>query len=251
MKHDKIRLELFSSPTVITVRTMADPRSIVGQGGWATTRGGRGGRGRNAARGGRLLTENTVADQRPVSPWRTSRAKAKLQCLLLDKSSHIHEAGLTVEQIHSSDPLFAKYAIQNFKTNYRNLKQSIEMEWTCIQFDGLSIQKDKDAFPRQPLTQRGYPFWDTHQAKTLLAEDVKQGRAKDMKPNSLRNTQTCYQDFPAPVFTKHVHQEIRRQREAVAWQDRRNKKGRKLHDYEAQELQSEEQRRLERQQSEM
>lgn len=189
------------------------------------------------------LTTNTNTDVddavTPISPWRNSSAKAKLHSLFLDKTSYVHQVGATAEQVHSSDPLFAKYNVQNFKTNYKNLKQSIETELMAIEFDHLTLQKHNSAFPRMALTNRGYPFWDTHPARRLLEADVKHGRLEGKKPSDVRKSNAVYQEFPLNVFTKHVHQEIRKQREAVAWQDRRNKKGRKQHDEEVQEMQTE------------
>lgn len=164
----------------------------------------------------------------PSSPWANSRAKKILRGLLLDPKSdvHIHR----VEEIHSSNPLFEQYPLKNFKINFKNLKESIDTEQAAIKFDQLALDKEKQAFPRNDLSNKGYPFWDTHPAKTLLEADVKRGITK--KPSELQNSKEAYKAFPPVVFRKHVHQEIRKQREKVAWQTRRNKEGRTKHELE-------------------
>jgi hypothetical protein len=161
-------------------------------------------------------------------PWAKSKAKQLLGKLLADESSYIHS--MDVDKIYNSDPLFTQYKIGNFKTNYRNLAAKFEMERSCVKFDKDAFDKEKHKFPRKEQTERGYKFWDEHEAQRLMREDVKENRTKGVKPNDLRESRVEYKDFPPDVFREHKYQEERRQRAAVFWQKKRNDEARKKHE---------------------
>jgi hypothetical protein len=168
-------------------------------------------------------------------PWKNSHAKKRLQELMIDPSSWIQI--LTEEQIHESDPLFRQYPLKNFKTNFRNLKQSIAVEQAAIKLDKRAHTSDVEKFPRNNTTERGYKFWDGHAAQLLLAEDVKQGRTMNQKPSVLQESREEYKEFPLSVFRGHKYQEERKLREQVYWQKKRNREGRSKHEREVQEQQ--------------
>jgi hypothetical protein len=144
---------------------------------------------------------------------------------------------LTPAEIHAKDPDFQRYPEHLFKPNCARLKETIKTESNAINFEEAAFTKEQKSFPRNAMTSRGEPFWDTHEAKRLLEADVKAG--KKLKPKDLRDTRDDYKSFSLPVFTKHVHQEQSRQLATVAWQHRRNKQGRKRHDKEVKQLQKE------------
>jgi hypothetical protein len=156
--------------------------------------------------------------------WKNSAARALLVRLLRDESSWIHQA-TSVEQVYENEPLFKRYPLKNFKTNFKNLKDSIKEETDAIDFDQHALEKQNERFPRNPRTTRGNPFWDGHDAQRLMAEDVKAGMTVHMKPSALRETE--YQEFPLSILRGHKYQEERKHREAVYWQKKRNDKARK------------------------
>ena len=49
-------------------------------------------------------------------------------------------------------------------------------------------------------TGRGIPFWNTHQASKLLAEDESCGIAKTMKPKTLWRSRAEYQEFSLHMY---------------------------------------------------
>jgi len=89
--------------------------------------------------------------------------------------------------------------------------------------------------PRNKLTSRGQPFWDTHQANDLLAKDVKSGKASTMTPLILHSTRPEYQEFHLEVFRKHIYQEIQKQEGQQYWLPKRNLIALKAHLAETQE----------------
>jgi hypothetical protein len=164
-----------------------------------------------------------------LSPWRSSRAKEHLHELLLDQSSWVHI--LTDEQIHEAEPLFKQYPLKQFTTNISNMnKAAIVIEGAAIEFDQLALDSDNYRFPRKDVSERGYDFWDGHDAQRLLAADVKEGRTARMKPTQLHQSRDKYKELPLAVFRSHISQEELKKREKVYWQNKRNDKARKNHE---------------------
>lgn len=167
----------------------------------------------------------------PPPVWRNSPAKSLLTKLLWDESSWIHQQSTScIEEVYEAEPLFKLYPLKNFKTNFKNLKVSIQEEKDAIHFDQVAFESESDFFPRNPTTKAGNPFWDRHEAQRLMAEDVKAGRTLQMKPSVLRESRSEYQEFPLAILRNHKYQEERKEREGVYWQKKRNDRARKKHD---------------------
>jgi hypothetical protein len=147
---------------------------------------------------------------------------------------------MNADDAHASDDLFKRYPLKNFKSYFKSMQSSMARERDAIAFDQLSLQADMTSFPRNAATERGYLFWDGHPAQTLLAEDVKEGRAAGKAPTQLQQEREEYKEFPLHVFRKHLYQEERKQREKVYWQKKRNDKQRKNYEKEVRERQQQE-----------
>jgi hypothetical protein len=178
---------------------------------------------------------NQGATSESPPPWRNSRAKKLLERLLKDQSSWIHI--LTDEQIHDAEPLFKQYPFNNFKTNLNNMKEKLAQEAAAIEFDRVALDSDTAHFPRNPVTERGYKFWDGHEADKLLEDDVKEARSQGTKPRILHESRDEYKEFPLAVFRNHKYQAERKAREAVYWQKKRNDKARKQHAQDVEQMQ--------------
>lgn len=163
-------------------------------------------------------------------PWKKSKAKKLLEELLADESSYIHACGMDVSDIYDSDPLFKLYKIENFKTNYRNLLAKRELDRSCVEFDQSAFDNEKRLFPRNQQTERGYKFWDGHDAQRLMRDDVKEKRTIGVKPNDLRETRVEYKEFPLHVLRQHKYQAEKTEKEGVYWQKKRNDDARKKHE---------------------
>lgn len=74
-----------------------------------------------------------------------------------------------------------------------------------LQIEYEAYLSDMEKLPRNQVTSRGYPFWDTHEASKLLEEDEESGKAKMMKPMELWKSRKEYQNFPLILFRKHIH----------------------------------------------
>ena len=136
---------------------------------------------------------------------------------------------MSVEQAHESEPLFKIYPLKNFKNNFKSLQESVRVEQAAIGFDQRAFEAESTAFPRNEATERGYLFWDGHQAQGQLAKDVKEGRTNGKLPRQLQQERDSYQQFPGHVFRQHKYQEERKLREKVYWQKKRNDLAQKKH----------------------
>lgn len=72
----------------------------------------------------------------------------------------------------------------------------------------------------------GEPYWDTHDAKDLLEQDLLDAMEcdppKHWTPKELWETRTAYQEFKLKTFSSHVAQQVRRFRMFPGWQKERN-----------------------------
>ncbi|KAL7538558.1 hypothetical protein ACHAXR_008627 [Thalassiosira sp. AJA248-18] len=166
--------------------------------------------------------------QRKVKEWKDSEAKAFLTKLIRDEKSWIHK--MSPEEIYESQPSFQHYSFPKFKEYLKSLQKANADLKEMVRVSEQEIWTELNAFPREEMTDRGYPFWDTHPARALLEQDVGDGKADEMKPKKLRETREEYAEFPLRVFRDHVHQEKRRKRETPGCVHRRNRKAQKMHE---------------------
>jgi hypothetical protein len=166
--------------------------------------------------------------------WRTSQERRMLFKLLMEENSGLQD--MTPLQIYDSHKGFQKWDLTKFEKYLSYLRAVADNEKEKIKFEEQAFQKETSAFPRNELTNRGYPFWGYHLADKLLRTDVKSGAADTLRPLDLRETRNEYKEFPSKVFLKHVHQEKRNQRESSYWNIKRKKDAERMKDKEAEEM---------------
>lgn len=165
-----------------------------------------------------------------TAKWEDSDAKQHIRQSLEDDEMHAYwtmKPGLVYD---SNKHLFHQYKYENFRTNLNALKKSTALNVQQIKFDENALKVESNAFSRMELTSHGNPFYDTSKARESLIKDVKDGAADAYKnhPRDLWAKRPEYQSFQPDVFTKHFNREIRRSKEEVGWQHRRNLRGSKL-----------------------
>lgn len=157
--------------------------------------------------------------------WSASEGKKYLEEELKDATSRFHN--MNINDIHASDRRFNVYPLDNFRTNFRNLKKKIDATNERVEFDNRAVSAHKINYPRPTTTHVGYPHWNGHPAKKHLEDDVRDGTADKMRPQALRDTRQSYKEFPVTVFCQRVHSEKQKQRGAAFWVEKRNRKGMK------------------------
>jgi hypothetical protein len=136
-------------------------------------------------------------------PWKTSKAKETLKLLLEnDTDGEIHSMDAAAVQMLSS--LFEDYNSTNFKTNLKNLKESIMTEKAAVKSDEEFLLRDKVIVESKELY---YPPWEKSEAKRLLRKDIQDKKHENTKPKQLWETRSEYRMFEGKVFGKHIHQE--------------------------------------------
>ena len=185
------------------------------------------------------------AEEKKAEPWYTSTSKSSKAYALLfllymnpDSRKARVISDMSAEQIWRSHPEFQQYELEKFKTYNKNMKALTSKRKKSINDEEASYHRDMLKLPRNATTSRGLPFWNNHPASELLKNDEASGVAAGMTPKQLRMSRKEYQDFPLPVFRKHIYQERSKQLAAPFWQHKRNKNAMKKLE-EAQEMMSE------------
>ena len=161
--------------------------------------------------------------KKPEKAWQHSEEKKRLKRALLDDKSPIHD--MSIEEVRNSDAGYSQYP--KFEKYFKDLKARVKAEKRQVEVDDLAAKMHLLAFERGPMNAKGYPYWDTHPAKTLLEVDVANKLHEQMKPSKLRKTRSEYMEFPADVFRQNVGNEIKKQNGAAFWAYKRNKRGMK------------------------
>lgn len=72
-----------------------------------------------------------------------------------------------MRKIWNNEPLFCQYKWERFRDNFRAMQNNINQDRSFIAFDIAAFAPEQAKFPRNALTERGYPFWDGHAAQKL------------------------------------------------------------------------------------
>jgi hypothetical protein len=160
----------------------------------------------------------------PVVPWQDSFAK---QILVQEILEGAVTTSSNPDLVYFSHAEFQVYKKSNFKANLKSLIKSLSNKEERALFDAAAIAHDCLLYPRNALTVRGYPFWDTSDAKVLLTSDIDEGRHLEMKPLDLWNTREEYKLFPLQVFRKHLYDERDKPKTSGYWEFKRQNKNKK------------------------
>jgi hypothetical protein len=147
-------------------------------------------------------------------PWAKSQAKKLLTAQIMtgdvDKTTD-------TERLYHSEQEYQKYKKTNFKVNVKNLIDALAKKEDHAIFDHIAATNDAIRFPRQQVTSRGYPFWDTSEASAWLKQDVKNGVHETMTMDDFITSRDAYLAFPQEIFLKHVYQETNSRMKKSYW----------------------------------
>jgi hypothetical protein len=95
--------------------------------------------------------------------WRSNMLKKELW----DVNSCFHSTN--IKDIHSFNAHFSVYPLENFTTNYKNLKKNVEGGLReQVDFDNLAFSQRKKSYPCSSHTKQGYPHWNNHPENNIL-----------------------------------------------------------------------------------
>mmetsp|Transcript_362 Transcript_362/g.449 ORF Transcript_362/g.449 Transcript_362/m.449 type:complete len:328 (-) Transcript_362:72-1055(-) len=178
------------------------------------------------------LLNPSMHKKRP-DDWKKSKAKALLHKLFQDRESRLYK--MTPRQIYDSHKWYQEYPYHRFKENVTSLRKSIEENFARVDRDVKIVREELQNFPQCSEGCRGYPRWDKHSAKSLLRQDIEEGKYKLGDAKRFQQSRAEYCEFPLTVFRDHIHQERRRQREKPMKVIQRNRKAQKAHQNEVDE----------------
>jgi hypothetical protein len=116
------------------------------------------------------------SNEKKVEQWKDGcRAKELLRELLTsDKPTWIDDVYdpddecKSIEIIRSREPLFAQYKKENFRQNFRTLKDSIDLRVKSIKFDQEAYDKEQKKWPIEEQFATGGYKWGGSRAQALL-----------------------------------------------------------------------------------
>ena len=149
------------------------------------------------------------------TPW--EKAKPLLEQDIIDNRVKDHMLPAEVREIRTE----YKQCGKTFGSNYRRLQKGIRKDRSRAFLDAAAFVNDKAKYG---LAADMDEYWDGSEAQKLLAEDVKFGLHKLMKPKSLRLSRPEYRKFELEIFRGHIYQETRRNVETNYWLVKRKKK---------------------------
>ena len=180
--------------------------------------------------------------KKEVEPWvsrnKVSKAYSLLFKLFMDVDSGVHR--MEAEKIWKSHECFQDYPLAEFKQHVKDMAAKTSERRELIAQEEGAYQLYAAANPRNDLTDRNVPFWDTHTANKLLEADFEDGTANSFasrKDHWLSREE--YQDFPLGTFRNHFYQERRKQLAGPYWQLKRNIKAQMEHDKQVANMKSE------------
>lgn len=180
------------------------------------------------------LTPTTNETAPPsAAPWGQSNAKQKLKLLLEDEKSWVYDhfdqsnQAKSIEIIRQTDGDFAVYKKQNFYSNFRTLKSSVDIERACVQFDRMGFEKEQEKWPITDTLPCGKKRWQGSDAQKLLREDIKVPGKKNWKPKKLFESRIEYRSWSLVEFRSFLYEEKKWETQGVYWQAQRNMEMRK------------------------
>jgi hypothetical protein len=161
-----------------------------------------------------------------VEPWKSRKGKSKasslLEKLLMNPEKyHINEKN--VDEIYCCSTHFQQYPIEDFRKYYEEMVEITNNKKAIRDEEEAAYARHMIAFPRNSVTDRGKPYFDTSSAKTFLEEDVRNNVTNEMTPAVLRETREEYKEFSPKSFGKFVQQIKKKQRCKSFWQQTRKK----------------------------
>jgi hypothetical protein len=192
------------------------------------------GRGRGSGGGGRGRGRGRGHTSTAEEQWRDGcEAKELLRKLLTDESSWISEVydGTTksIDAIHCRESLFTQYKKERFRTNFRNLKNSIDNKKKAIAFDQKAYDHEQSKWPVADQFATGGFRWAGSRAQQLLRIDLADESRKKLKPKALYEQQDRkeYRYWTLAQFRDYYYEEKKWETQGVYWQAQRNNDMRK------------------------
>ena len=153
------------------------------------------------------IASGKTAASKPTK-WGKSKAKDLLRHDIITGVVKPEMDGATVFLMR---PEYQLYKEDNFKSNFKNLREVIDKQYKRMQQDVQFYAHDRGLLlelrKKEPLPGADNQ-WHQSEARRLLKIDIDNGEHTRKKPSVLYKSREEYQEFPPDVFRKHIHQEV-------------------------------------------
>ena len=115
----------------------------------------------------------------PTTKWQNSEAKKLLTRDIVQEKVTDRMGPADVYAMHEE---YKQYNYENFRTNPRNLRQSLHRLQGHADADSAALAHNLQVRPLAANNPRGYPRWDGSEAERLLKIDINGCMRSNMKP---------------------------------------------------------------------
>jgi hypothetical protein len=137
--------------------------------------------------------------------WKNSEAK----CLLHDDIiSGDVPASMEAKDIYNMRPEYKNFEYSKFRTNLKNLRETIAKGYRRMQMDCEAYGHDRAVLKELQAANPQYIAWHESEAKMLLKQDIDEGKHHQLKPSELHASREHYKTFSLKVFRNHIYQEV-------------------------------------------
>jgi hypothetical protein len=153
------------------------------------------------------MPPKTKVKKKRSPPWEHCAAKDLLRRDILDGLAADKMTGREVYNMHPEE--YGIFPFPNFSANLSKLRAAIKVDAERMKRDCEFYGHDRGLLVTlRPDPLGSPPLWHLSEARTLLIQDVTDGKHLGVKPADLRLTRPEYQLFSGKVFRKHIYQEI-------------------------------------------
>lgn len=165
-----------------------------------------------------MPNNNTPA---PEEAWKDSNAKKLLHD---DIVSGAVTDDIGPSFVYGMRTEYQSFKYENFRNNLRSLRESIRNNQARANDDESAFQHDVRL---RSATHDATARWDRSAAKTMLRQEIREGRVDGLTPTEIWNGNVEYQRFTLSKFSNHLNQEKKSFKASSYWKYNNNKKEKK------------------------
>ena len=153
-----------------------------------------------------------MANKEKNIDWRKSEAR---KILLADVEEGALQEEVLVEdawEFYKQLPAFSKVPIHQFKKQLKAHREQVRIRKERLGDEEAALKQFRELNPRKTHNNKGEPVFDMMPAKTLLRQDIAEGKQLEMSLKKFYKSRKEYTYITKNKFKEQVYQEERRQK---------------------------------------
>lgn len=140
--------------------------------------------------------------QGPPSPWRNSTAKKQLYDDIVKGKT---KGMKTSTDVYRSRPIYQRYALKNFQSNYRGLKNKIEGRMKSAEAGRKAFAHDHAIVKKHRDRHGSLFYYNGSLVQKRLKRDVQRNKTYGKTPAEVQASRPqLYQTMPLKKFASHL-----------------------------------------------